>query len=83
VNFNVLCDSCSESHFRGPVKRDEMGVGTGIEVDDKLDELTKIRKASRSTLYSLPVLIILLSENSFFAIYMHMYIEKINYPIRQ
>lgn len=41
MNFNVLRDSCSESHFRGPWPR-----VAGIEVDDGHDELSIVDRES-------------------------------------
>lgn len=50
MNFNVLRDSCSESYFRRTVEENErerraQRIEVDDEVDDKLDESSKVRKA--------------------------------------
>lgn len=83
MNFNVLRDSCSESHFRGLWNGTIGGRrGAGIEVDDELDErrLSEFRRTGRcaSAFYSLSALIISLSAKIHFE---NIFITKTNYII--
>lgn len=71
MNFNVLCDSCSESHFRGPVERDDGGLRR--DRGRRRARRTSGNSQSQSYEYSLSVLIISLSKFIF-----TIYIQQIN-----